>query len=84
MNIFGTYALKWWQFSILKLSLLSLGIYIGATWPIFFASWAMWLLVIFIVTAVYLIYVWYTLQKSSSAPTPPPTSTTPPPINKQM
>ncbi len=49
----------WWQTGLLKLSLLSLGAIIGATWPAVFAGWRVLLLVLFVVPAFYLTYVWF-------------------------
>jgi hypothetical protein len=48
----------WWQMGLLKLSLLSLGVIVGSTWPGVFAGWRELLLVLFVVPAFYLTYVW--------------------------
>ena len=59
MNIFKPITLEWWQVGIFKLSLLSLGVFIGAYWADIFAPWTTTLLVIFVVTALYLFPVWW-------------------------
>ena len=41
-----------------KLSLLSLGIVVGATWPGVFMGWRDRLVVLFVAPAFYLSYVW--------------------------
>ena len=59
MNIFKDFTLKWWQAGIFKLVQLSLGIVIGSTWPEFFKGWTPFLLVIFLISAGYVTYVWW-------------------------
>ena len=54
MNIFKTFTLKWWEAAIFKLSLLSLGILLGSTWPDIFAPWRGVLLVIFALSTLFL------------------------------
>ncbi|PJE64301.1 MAG: hypothetical protein COU90_02520 [Candidatus Ryanbacteria bacterium CG10_big_fil_rev_8_21_14_0_10_43_42] len=58
-SLFKPITLRWWQVSVVKISLLSLGIYIGATWTDIFEKWTTILLAVFIVTAFYLIIVWW-------------------------
>ena len=48
-----------WQAGLFKLSLISLGVVVGATWPGVFAGWRELLLVVFVVPAFYLTYVWF-------------------------
>ena len=43
--------------SLLKLSLLSLGLFVGANWSYVFIPWSLELLALFGVTTVYLLYV---------------------------
>ena len=64
MNILKPITLLWWQVSIFKLSLISAGVYIGATWPELFEKWTTVILVIFIVTTLYLLPVWFKNWKS--------------------
>ncbi|MBI3495087.1 hypothetical protein HY065_00465 [Candidatus Berkelbacteria bacterium] len=59
MNIFKTFKLKWWQGSLLKLSMLAAGIAIGATWPEIFFGWTVTLWLIAIVAAVYITIIWW-------------------------
>ena len=59
MNIFKTITLKWWQGSIFKWTMLSVGIAIGATWPNPFSGWTEVFWVMFVIGAVYLTYVWW-------------------------
>jgi len=49
----------WWQVGLLKLSLLSLGVVMGVTWPGVFVGWREVLVVLFVVPAFYLTYVWF-------------------------
>ncbi len=59
MNLFKPVTLKWWQVGSFKISMIAVGIAIGATWPSVFANWltALWLL--FAVLIVYVSYVWW-------------------------
>ena len=59
MTLFNPITFTWWQVSILKLSLLSLGVVVGATWPGVFGGWREVLVVLFVVPAFYLTYVWF-------------------------
>lgn len=58
MNPFKSFKLTWWQASLLKLSMLCLGLAVGSTWPGAFAGWREVLLVLFAVPAFYVGYVW--------------------------
>ena len=59
MNIFKSITLKWWQGSLFKISILSLGIAIGASWPNIFLNWVIPLTVLFAVLVCYIGYVWW-------------------------
>jgi hypothetical protein len=58
MNPFKSFQLTWWQAGLLKLSMLCLGLVVGSTWPGVFAGWREVLLVLFVVPAFYVTYVW--------------------------
>ena len=59
MNIFKPITLKWWEVSLFKLSMLALGIVIGAVWPGVFAPALPFLILLFALPAVYLSWVWW-------------------------
>jgi len=59
MTLFTPITFAWWQVGLLKLSLLSLGVVVGSTWPGVFVGWRALLLVLFVVPAFYLTYVWF-------------------------
>ena len=58
VKIFRSYTFAWWQLSLLKLSVLALGLAVGSTWPDLFAGWRELLLVLFVAPAFYVSYVW--------------------------
>ncbi len=58
MNIFKSYTLKWWQVSLFKIAMVSLGVAIGATWPEIFIRWTPVLWLLFITLAIYISYIW--------------------------
>lgn len=58
MTFFKDFTFAWWQLSLLKLSMVALGLAIGSTWPEVFVRWRDVLLVLFVVPAFYLTYVW--------------------------
>lgn len=58
VKIFRSYTFAWWQLSLLKISLLALGLAVGSTWPELFASWRELLLILFVGPAFYVSYVW--------------------------
>jgi hypothetical protein len=62
MNLFKSFRLTWWQTGLLKLSMVSLGLAAGSTWPGIFAGWREVLLVLFVVPAFYVSYVWLKQQ----------------------
>lgn len=59
MNIFKTFTLKWWQAAVFKLSLLSLGLMVGAAWADALNPWRMALLPLFIVSAACITWIWW-------------------------
>ncbi len=59
MSLFTPITFAWWQAGSLKLSLLSLGVVVGATWLGVFAGWRELLLVVVVVPAFYLLYAWF-------------------------
>jgi hypothetical protein len=58
MKFFKSFTFAWWQLSLLKLSMVAFGLAVGSTWPGVFAGWRDLLLILFVVTAFYLSYVW--------------------------
>jgi hypothetical protein len=58
MNLFKTFTLLWWQASVLKVGLLSVGIIIGALWSSFFRRYVVTLGVVAILTLSYVTFVW--------------------------
>jgi len=58
VKIFRSYTFAWWQLSLLKISVLALGLAVGSTWPDLFAGWRELLLVLFVAPAFYVSYVW--------------------------
>jgi hypothetical protein len=56
MNIFRAYTYSWWQISIFKIALLSIGVAIGTYWQEF---WSAHLPTLFIVAAVSTAYIMY-------------------------
>ena len=56
MRFFKSFTFAWWQLSLLKLSMASLGLAVG--WPEVFAGWRDLLLILFVVPAFYVSYVW--------------------------
>lgn len=60
MKIFKDYTFKWWQISLLKLSLALIGIVIGAYWQDFFLPHIEILLAIGIAIALYITFVIFT------------------------
>ncbi len=59
MTLFKDYTLTWWQFGLLKSSLMAFGILVGSTWPaVFSGSLAIALLwIVFAVPAIYLVII---------------------------
>ena len=59
MNLLKSFTLKWWQGSLLKISMLAAGIAIGAYWYNIFMPYLTWLIVIAVVLGAYVSYVWW-------------------------
>jgi hypothetical protein len=59
MNILKTFTLKWYQTSIFKLGILSLGIAIGVYWHGFFSSYVSFLIAVAAVSLAYVSYIWW-------------------------
>ena len=59
MNIFKTFTLNWWQASVFKYAMLSLGILIGMTWPDVFHAWRLLLCLVFVLSTAYVTWVWW-------------------------
>jgi len=56
MKLFGTYKLEWWQIGLLKITLLLLGIVVGAYWYSVWMPYLMTILVIAMILGIYLSY----------------------------
>ena len=59
MRIIKDYTMRWWQVSLLKISMMALGLAVCATWPGAFEGRLLWLWLIFALPAVYLSSVFY-------------------------
>ena len=59
MKIFKDYTFPWYDMAALKGTLLLIGLYIGATWPEFFAGWTNILLILGIIGLVYLAFKYW-------------------------
>jgi hypothetical protein len=58
MNPFKSFRLTWWQAGLLKLSMVALGLTVGSMWPEVFVAWRSLLLVLFVIPALFVSYVW--------------------------
>lgn len=58
MNIFKNTAFTWPQIALLKLSVLLIGIAVGANWPAVFVSYTWPLVIVAVVLGIYLVVVW--------------------------
>jgi hypothetical protein len=65
LDIFKPRTFVWWQVSIIKVCLLSLGIAVGAYWHVALLPFAGWLLALGLITGVYLAVI--ALKKKGSA-----------------
>ena len=59
LNIFKTLKLQWYEVMFFKISLLSVGILIGANWPAIIQDWATPLLIVAIVASLHTIIIWW-------------------------
>ena len=59
MNLFKSFTLKWWQVGLLKTSMLTAGVAIGAYWYETFSRCIVLLLVIAVLLGAYVSYVWW-------------------------
>jgi hypothetical protein len=59
MNIFKKRTLHWWQIGILKLSVASIAIAIGAQWSNIFLPYTNFLILFGIILGAYLFVVWF-------------------------
>ena len=59
VKFFKSFTFAWWQLSLFKLSMVVLGLIVGSTWPEVFAGWRGVLLVLFVVPAFYVTYLWF-------------------------
>ena len=59
VEFFKSFTFAWWQLSLFKVSMVALGLIVGSTWPEVFAAWRDVLLVLFVVPAFYVTYLWF-------------------------
>ncbi len=59
MNIFKTFALKWWQTGLFKWGMLTMGIAIGTYWHDLFGRYLLILISMAMVSLAYVTYVWW-------------------------
>jgi len=59
MNLFKDGTLTWWEAGILKVSVLCIGIAIGANWPQLFVQHTIFLVVLGLILGLYLIPAWF-------------------------
>jgi hypothetical protein len=59
MNLFKTLTLKWWQISIFRFGMLTLGIAIGAYWHALFGGYLLFLIIFSALSLAYVAYVWW-------------------------
>ncbi len=62
MNTFKSYTFTWWQVGLIKVSMLALGLVVGATYPEAFATWTVLLWILFATPAAYLTFVVFSLM----------------------
>ena len=75
MNLLKSETLTWWQVGILKLSVLLIGIAIGANWSATFVSYSALFVLVGLCGGIYIGYIWFYEGKSeaSGIQTPPMT-----------
>lgn len=59
MNLFKSSTLTWWQMGLFKLSLVSLGVAIGAHWSEVFVPYTLTLVGVGLVVGLYIAVVWF-------------------------
>lgn len=59
LNVFKSVRLHWYEALFIKISLLSIGILIGANWPGIVLDWATPILIVAVVSSLYAILVWW-------------------------
>lgn len=59
MNLFKSRTVQWWEVGLIKLSVMCVGIAVGATWPEVFAAHIGLLVVVAVVVGLYMAYRWY-------------------------
>jgi len=64
MKIFSPITLKWWEVSIFKLCLLSLGIIVGINWFEYFENNMAQVWVLFLASFVSIFYIWRKQKKT--------------------
>ena len=58
MKLFAPFTLRWWQYALLKLSMIALGIILGVYFKAFFLQWIVIVTLVFALPAAYLLSVW--------------------------
>jgi hypothetical protein len=58
-NLFKSFTLKWWQASLFKLAMLAAGVAIGTYWSTFFRDYLPVLILVAVLAASYVTYVWW-------------------------
>ena len=59
MNIFSKSTFTWWQIGLFKLSVLTFGIAVGASWSEAFSQYITALLAVAVVSGLYVAYVYF-------------------------
>ena len=59
MNIFKPKTLTIWQVGCIKLTMLAFGLAIGATWSSVFVPYTWCLIILGVILAIYLLFVWF-------------------------
>jgi len=57
MDLFKSYTYTWWQMAILKTALIAAGVAIGAYWHNFFQPYLTVVIIIWLATAAYTLYI---------------------------
>lgn len=58
-NLFGPWTIRWWETSILKVTLIAFGVAVGSYWPGIFREYVTLLVIVFAIGAIYTIWTWY-------------------------